>query len=146
MTQETVLTDLAVAFPGLHIDLKYAGSDNITGSAIYSESRALLHPAAVVSLGRSIELARQAGFSLLILDAYRPQQAQWHLWEACADASYVMPPEQGSTHSRGIAVDVTLLDADLKPLDMGTAFDAMEDLSHTFHPAVPPQALRNRGI
>lgn len=144
MAQDIMFTDLAKAFPTLAFDLKYATADNIVGYAIYSEARALLHPLAAQALQKSIDIARLAGFRLLVLDAYRPQQAQWHLWEACPDADYVVPPTQGSNHSRGVAIDLTLLDEAGNALDMGTAFDAMEDRSHPFHPDVPQQAQRNR--
>lgn len=76
MAQDIVLTDLAAAFPALAFDLKYATADNIAGYAIYTEARALLHPVAASALQKSIEIARLAGFTLLILDARRPQQAQ----------------------------------------------------------------------
>ncbi|MRT25552.1 D-alanyl-D-alanine dipeptidase [Enterobacteriaceae bacterium RIT697] len=144
MTQDVELIDLAVTFPALRFDLKYATAYNIAGYAIYQEAKALLHPAAADALAKSIEIARLAGFSLLVLDAYRPQQAQWHLWDACPDKDYVVPPAQGSNHSRGVAIDLTLLDAQGQPLDMGTAFDAMEVESHPYHPNVPAEAQRNR--
>eukprot|EP00102_Acyrthosiphon_pisum_P017538 XP_008188976.1 PREDICTED: D-alanyl-D-alanine dipeptidase-like [Acyrthosiphon pisum] len=110
MTQDILLTDLAAGFPTLAFDLKYATTDNITGYAIYHEARALLHPEAARALQKSVEVARLAGFTLLIFDAYRPQQAQWHLWDACPDADYVVPPATGSNHSRGVAIDLTLVD------------------------------------
>ncbi len=50
MSDNVTLTDLAEAFPGLPIELKYAGADNLTGRAIYRESRCLLHPDAVQGL------------------------------------------------------------------------------------------------
>lgn len=56
----------------------------------------------------------------------------------------MVPPAQGSNHSRGVAIDLTLLDAQGQPLDMGTAFDAMEVESHPYHPNVPAEAQRNR--
>jgi len=144
MNPQITLTDLAATFPTLAFDLKYATADNITGYALYAEARALLHPDAASALVKSIEIARLAGFTLLIFDAWRPPQAQWLLWEACPDPAYVVPPEQGSNHSRGVAIDLTLLDETGRALEMGTAFDAMEVLSHPFHPDVPQQAQRNR--
>lgn len=144
MMQETELVDIAVAFPALTIDLKYATADNITGQPIYSVARCLLHPDAVVALEKSIAIASVAGFTLLVLDAYRPQKAQELLWHACPDQNYVVPLSQGSNHSRGTAIDVTLIDADGHILDMGTGFDEMQALSHPYHPDVPLAAQRNR--
>ena len=45
MSDTTELVDLAVIFPDLEIELKYACADNITGKAIYQQARCLLHKA-----------------------------------------------------------------------------------------------------
>ena len=142
--QDVELIDLAATLPGLMFDLKYATADNISGYAIYRDAQALLHPDAAAALRRSSDIARLAGFRLLVLDAYRPQQAQWHLWDACPDADYVVPPARGSNHSRGVAIDVTLVDEAGNILEMGTGFDDMSAESHPFHPNVPQQAQRHR--
>ena len=42
MSDTTELVDLAVIFPDLEIELKYACADNITGKAIYQQARCLL--------------------------------------------------------------------------------------------------------
>lgn len=144
MSQEMKLVDIAESFPQLHIDLKYASADNITGQPIYSVARCLLHPDAAAALGKCIEIAALAGFRLRVLDAYRPQQAQQLLWLACPNQDYVVPLDQGSNHSRGTAIDVTLMDAHGQVLDMGTGFDEMDALSHAYHPSIPPAVQRNR--
>ncbi|MGJ0481071.1 D-alanyl-D-alanine dipeptidase [Pantoea agglomerans] len=138
------LTDIAEAFPQLAIDLKYATADNLTGQPIYRDARCLLHIDAARALKKSIEIARVAGYKLLILDAYRPPAAQAILWNACPNQDYVAPLTRGSNHSRGTAVDVTLMDEHGEILDMGTGFDEMSEHSHPYHPAVPVQAQRNR--
>jgi D-alanyl-D-alanine dipeptidase len=43
---------------------------------------------------------------------------------------YLADPARGSIHSYGMALDITLLDADGRELDMGTGFDDMTELSH----------------
>lgn len=144
MIQDTQLIDVAKKFPQLHIDMKYATADNITGQPIYSSSQCLLHADAIGALEKSIEIAHLAGFSILVLDAYRPQKAQELLWHACPHPDYVVPLSQGSNHSRGTAIDVTLIDASGQILDMGTGFDEMNALSHSYHPALNPSFQRNR--
>ena len=54
MSETPELVDLSVIFPSLHIDLKYATTDNITGAPIYREARCLLHSDAVAGLAKSI--------------------------------------------------------------------------------------------
>lgn len=144
MSELPELVDLSVIFPSLHIDLKYATADNITGAPIYREARCLLHTEAVTALAKSISIAQLAGLSLVVYDAYRPQQAQAILWNACPDPQYVVNVAIGSNHSRGTAIDVTLMDDRGHLLDMGAGFDEMHDRSHAWHPSVPPVAQRNR--
>lgn len=144
MTQEIELVDVFSSISQVEVDMKYATPDNITGQIIYSENRCLLHPDAASALTRCVEIAALANFTLLIYDAYRPKQAQEYLWLACPDPKYVMEVPLGSNHSRGTAVDVTLIDADGRVLDMGTGFDEMHECSHPYHPDVLPAAQRNR--
>ncbi|UMB86364.1 D-alanyl-D-alanine dipeptidase [Citrobacter portucalensis] len=144
MSELPELVDLSVIFPSLHIDLKYATADNITGAPIYREARCLLHTEAVTALAKSISIAQLAGLELVVYDAYRPQQAQAILWNACPDPQYVVDVAIGSNHSRGTAIDVTLMDDRGHLLDMGAGFDEMHDRSHAWHPSVPPAAQRNR--
>lgn len=144
MSELPELVDLSVIFPSLHIDLKYATADNITGAPIYREARCLLHTGAVTALAKSISIAQLAGLQLVVYDAYRPQQAQAILWNACPDPQYVVDVAIGSNHSRGTAIDVTLMDDRGHLLDMGAGFDEMHDRSHAWHPSVPPAAQRNR--
>lgn len=144
MSELPELVDLLVIFPSLHIDLKYATADNITGAPIYREARCLLHTEAVTALAKSISIAQLAGLQLVVYDAYRPQQAQAILWNACPDPQYVVDVAIGSNHSRGTAIDVTLMDDRGHLLDMGAGFDEMHDRSHAWHPSVSPAAQRNR--
>lgn len=141
---EISLTDIATSLPGVRIDMKYATADNITGQPIYRENRCLLHPDAAAALARSVHIAALAGFTLLIYDAYRPQKAQQNLWLACPDPDYVIPVNQGSHHSRGTAVDVTLIDGQGQIVEMGSGFDEMHPRSHPWHDSVPAQAIRHR--
>lgn len=118
MPEECQLVDVAKTFPSLHIDLKYATADNITGRPIYQEARCLLHTDAVTALAKAISIATLAGLKLVVYDAYRPQQAQAQLWDACPDPEYVVDVATGSNHSRGTAIDVTLMDEHNTVLDM----------------------------
>ncbi len=144
MSDTTELVDLAVIFPDLEIELKYACADNITGKAIYQQARCLLHKDAITALAKSISIAQLSGLQLVIYDAYRPQQAQAMLWQACPDPQYVVDVTVGSNHSRGTAIDLTLRDEHGNIPDMGAGFDEMHERSHAYHPSVPPAAQRNR--
>ena len=81
---------------------------------------------------------------LKIFDAFRPHEAQVLLWDAAPDKAYVADPAMGSNHTRGTAIDLTLINAAGDELDMGTGFDDMTAQSHHFSDTVSPQAQANR--
>jgi D-alanyl-D-alanine dipeptidase len=118
------------------IDLRYATPDNFVGRDLYSPlDCAWLHTDAAAAMERAVAYlaSRAPGHKLLILDALRPHSVQVELWDALAGTTlqmYLAPPERGSIHSFGMAVDVTILDASGRELDMGTGFDDMTELSH----------------
>src|SRR5690606_29759781 len=97
----------------VEIELVYAGSNNFICLPIYAaDAPCMLHPDAAACLMRAAVAARRAGLTLKIFDAYRPPAAQEVLWRICPNPAYVADPRHGSNHSRGVAVDVTLLDSD----------------------------------
>ena len=141
------MTLVALAPPDfdLDIDLAYATTDNVTGKQIYARAEAQLHPDAAAALRRSAALAAPLGYRLRIFDAFRPVEAQWRLWEAFPDPEFVADPREGSCHSRGIAVDMTLIDAhNGAALDMGTPFDDFTARSHHGRDDLPIEVQRNR--
>ena len=77
------------------------------------------------------------GYTILVLDALRPQRVQEAIWADIAGTpaqAYFADPVHGSIHSFGMAVDVTLLDPQGRECDMGAGFDEMSLRSHpTLH-------------
>lgn len=126
------------------IALAYASPRNLTGKPVYRQARCYLHPEAEARLIRAVGLARPLGLRLKLFDAFRPSEAQWLLWNACPNPDFLADPRRGSPHSRGVAVDLTLIDAAGAELEMGTPFDAFTPLSHHANTDVPLAAQRNR--
>jgi D-alanyl-D-alanine dipeptidase len=126
------------------IELIYASENNFTGQVIYERPLCFLHPQAEAGLRKAIAAARACGFQLKILDAFRPQEAQEALWAVAPNPDYVADPKKGSHHTRGVAVDITLIGADGQVLDMGTPVDTMSTASHHFHAAHPAAIQVNR--
>jgi D-alanyl-D-alanine dipeptidase len=128
------------------IELAYATPRNITGAPIYRHARCYLHEAAAGHLARAVSLAAALGLRFKIFDAYRPTEAQWRLWNARPDPEFLADPRSGSPHSRGVAVDLTLIDETGGELDMGTGFDVFTPRSHHANPEVSATAQRNRAL
>ena len=131
----------------VRVDLRYATPGNFVGADMYSpHDCAWLHRDAAEALRKAtgILAARRGDLSLLVLDALRPQRVQERMWAALEGTPltrYLADPVRGSIHSFGMAVDITLVDATGRELDMGTQFD---DLSERSHPALE-EALLARG-
>jgi len=142
-------TLVALAPPDFDLDiaLAYATDDNVTGARIYARAEAQLHPAAAAALRRAVDLAAPLGLRIRIFDAFRPVEAQWRLWEVFPNPEFVADPRTGSCHSRGVAVDMTLIDAASgAALDMGTPFDDFTALSHHGRRDLAPEVQRNRAL
>ncbi|GAB6052519.1 D-alanyl-D-alanine dipeptidase [Magnetospira thiophila] len=135
ITPETHAVDLEIA---------YATRDNFTGQPVYARAACYLHPEAEALLRRTVELAAVQGWRLKIFDAFRPAEAQWKLWHHTPDPEFLADPRRGSPHSRGAAVDLTLLDKAGRELDMGTPFDAFTPLSHHGNRDISTAAQHNR--
>ena len=128
----------------VELDIAYATSRNFTGAPIYRRAVALLNPDAAAALQRAIALAKGQGLRLRIFDAFRPAEAQWKMWNHTPNPEFLADPRRGSPHSRGAAVDLTLIAAKGAELDMGTSFDAFQKESHHASTGVSAAAQRNR--
>ena len=126
------------------VDLAYATPRNFTGKPIYVRPLCYLHPDALLRLENAIGLARALQLRLKIFDAFRPSEAQWVLWNHTPDPNFLADPRRGSPHSRGVAIDLTLVAGNGEELDMGTGFDEFSPRSHHASTAIPPEAQRNR--
>ncbi len=130
---------------GVELDIAYATERNFTGKPVYARSACFLHPEAAIALEKAIQGAEKLGYRLKIFDAYRPSEAQYILWEHTPDPEFLAPPDRGSPHSRGVAIDLTLVDATTgQELDMGTPFDSFEPDSHLYSLNISAAAYRNR--
>ncbi len=121
---------------GVRHDLRYVGRDNFAGRSLYGRlDCAWLRVEAAAGLEAAAGWLRGQGapWQLLVLDALRPQRVQEAIWVDVAGTpaqEYFANPERGSIHSFGMAVDVTLVDADGREADMGSGFDEMSERSH----------------
>jgi D-alanyl-D-alanine dipeptidase len=137
------LTDLDDTFV---IDLRYATEDNFTVQKIYSQSRCfLVRGTAEKLIAANRELA-EMGYRLKIWDAYRPPSAQRALWEVFPDPAFVANPENGSIHTRGAAVDVTLVDEEGNELPMPTGFDDFSEKAAISYDGCTEEQARNRDL
>jgi D-alanyl-D-alanine dipeptidase len=148
------VVDVRTIDPSIRVDLMYLGSDNFLGrpaAGYHANVCYLTEPAARALAAANARLAARK-LALLVRDCYRPQRAvdDFVRWvddtddvatrdayypgltkRALIEQGYIAP---ASGHSRGGAVDVTIVDATTDaPLDMGSAIDFFGARSHTAH-------------
>ncbi len=135
------LVDIQKADPDIRVELKYSTTDNFIGRDVYGDlTRAYLQPEMAKRLAKASALLKKEkpGYRLLVYDAARPNSAQYDLWNALdhlkiparSKTQYVADPKIGSNHNFGCAVDLTVVDENGKPLDMGTKFDFFGPLAY----------------
>lgn len=130
--------------PDIVVDLKYAAEDNFTGQVIYEFTEAYLRYGTVKKLMAVQEALKSQGLGLKIWDGFRPVSAQEKLWQVCPDPTYVSPPGTGTqSHCRGIAVDITLVDATGAELVMPTGFDDFSALADRDYADCTAEAANN---
>ena len=156
---------LADFVPGIVQEIRYYSTYNFIGDRIdgYEEPVALLTKEAARALKAVAGELNAQGYRLKVFDAYRPACAvrSFVLW-GIEDLDLRMKPyfypdlekqelfKKGyiakmSSHSRGSAVDLTLLDMRSgKELDMGSPFDLFSELSHPDSPGVTEEQYENR--
>ena len=156
---------LADYVPQIVQEIRYYSTYNFIGERIdgYEEPCALLTIEAARALKAvSSELVVQ-GYRLKVFDAYRPACAvrQFVLW-GIEDQDIRMKPwfypelekqalfsegyiARQSSHSRGSAIDLTLLDMRTgKELDMGSPFDLFSRVSHPDYRGITDEQYENR--
>jgi D-alanyl-D-alanine dipeptidase len=141
------MVDVAVAAPRIVVELRYATDRNLTRTAIYPQgARCYVRQSVADRLNQAQDwLERKApkGTRLKIWDGWRPGWAQERLWNVFPDREYVAHPRNGSLHTWGVAVDVTLVDAGGNDLRMPTDFDVLTLAARTRYSGTDKEIHRN---
>jgi D-alanyl-D-alanine dipeptidase len=131
------LVELTTLDPAIHLDIRYATSNDFLGTSVYTQARAFMQRPAAEALVRALHKLKPFGYGLLIHDAYRPWYVTKIFWDATLPEGkiFVADPLQGSRHNRGCAVDLTLYDlATGKPIEMPGTYDEMSPRSFPDYP------------
>lgn len=133
--------------PRIQLDLRYATENNFLGFAIYPQAVCYLHEDAAEALCLVQEDVESLGYSLKIFDGYRPLHAQQTMWDLIQDERYVSNPAVNKgRHTRGTAVDLTLVDASGKELEMPSDFDDFTEKAHSDYAETSDEAKKNRAL
>lgn len=131
--QNQGLVDIQEIDENILVDLKYSSNDNFFKEDVYGLlEKAYLQkqPAQALKEANLSLKTAHPNLRLLVYDAARPQKIQTILWNKLDSIppkkrkDFVADPNEGSIHSYGCAIDLTIFDLESnKTLDMGTKYD-----------------------
>lgn len=131
------LVELRALDPTIHLEIRYATTNNFLGTRLYEQARAFLQRPAAEALVRANRALKSLGYGLLVHDAYRPWYVTKIFWDATPDDKkwLVANPAHGSVHNRGAAVDLTLYDVRTgRAVEMPSTYDESTDRAFAFYP------------
>lgn len=130
------LVDVQALDPSIKVQLMYSTMDNFMKADVYGDlTKAYAQPEVAKMLVKAQANLKKAhpDYSLIIYDAARPyrvQQKMWTIVKGTSQQDYVAEPDAiGSIHNYGSAIDLSVVDKNGKPLDMGTKFDFLGALA-----------------
>lgn len=144
MPEKLGLVDIKLIVPNILVELKYATDDNFTGKVVYDFKTCFLIKEAALNLSNIQAELENNGLGLKVWDGYRPSVAQWKFWELVPDERYVGDPRKGGVHTRGTAVDLTLVTKDGEELEMPSKYDDFSEKSHKNYMLASKIAIKNR--
>ena len=155
--------------PGIKVQLRYSTVSNFTSEVVsgYENGKCWITRKAAEALGKAQKELQSMGLSLLVFDAFRPQQAvdsfiEWAKepktlrneklqYFPNIEKSELFPKgyiADKSGHTRGSTVDLTICAIDQKgnpvSLDMGTPFDFFGEEAGTAFTGITAQQSANR--
>ena len=128
-------------------EIRYATRYNFTGTQLYPFPAAYVHRELIPLLESVQKELAGKGLGLKIYDGYRPLSVQQKMWDLIHDERFVSNPavNQGR-HTRGTAVDVTLIDKQGNPLPMPSNFDEFSPRSAVDYTGGTEEQRRNRDL
>lgn len=146
IAEETSLINIKSIIANILIDLRYATPDNFTGQTMYEFQECFLQKEVALQLAEVQKELESMGLGLKIWDGFRPMAVQWKFWELLPDERYVSDPRKGGRHTRGTAVDVTLVNQKGEELGMPSGFDDFSEKAHRDFQGASESAIWNRAV
>ena len=143
------LVELTALDSTIHLEVRYATTNNFLGTRFYPQARAFLQRPAAEAFVRAHHFLRSMGYGILVHDSYRPWYVTRMFWDAVpADKKlFVADPSEGSRHNRGAAADITLYElATGKPVDMPSTYDETSDRAFASYPGGTSLERWNRAL
>jgi D-alanyl-D-alanine dipeptidase len=129
-------------------EIRYATPNNFMNQPVYECDECLMRAPVAAALIKANAEFMSKGYRIKLFDCYRPLDAQKVLWKINPNPRYVANPygKTGSSHNRGLALDLTLVDLNGDELEMGTDYDYFGVEAHQAYANFPDPVLANRSL
>jgi D-alanyl-D-alanine dipeptidase len=128
-------------------EIRYATRINFTGEKLYPFPAAYVRRELIPCLEAVQRELASKGLALKIYDGYRPLPVQQKIWDLIRDERFVSNPAVNrGRHTRGTAVDVTLVDRHGRPLPMPSDFDEFSPKAAVGYSGGTKEERRNRDL
>ncbi len=138
------MVDLTLVDPLFNLDIRYATRENLLGTQIYSEGRALLQRPVAEAVFSIQQQIRRLGYELVVYDTYQPWYISHAVWQSVPDNMkyFFNDPQQSICQNNGTALSVGLFELSSgTALPMPTDYDEMTAHSYADSP-LPDESLR----
>ncbi len=141
------LINLSNLNPSIILDIRYATSNNFLGFPVYPKPACYLHKEVAQALNQVQNELSLMQLGLKVFDGYRPLSVQQLMWDAIQDERYISNPAKNKgRHTRGTAVDLTLVDRNKHELEMATDFDNFTERAHSDYSNVSAVVAYNKEL
>lgn len=145
--QKNRLIEISDIDPSIPRDIRYATANNFLGFAAYSKPACYLRLEVALAVSQAQKELMAQGLSLKLFDGYRPLSIQQLMWDRIQDERYVSNPAKNKgRHTRGTAIDLTIVDLHGNELEMPTEFDDFSEKAHSDALDITAIAKKNREL
>lgn len=131
--------------PNILLDIVYATKSNFMNEVLYTQPLCFLHQNTKIALLNVADDLQKMGLGIKVFDGYRPLSVQQRMWDKIQDERFVANPyKMKGRHTRGTAVDLTLIDKKGNELQMPTPLDSFEDRAASDYADLPANIIQNR--
>ncbi|MGE3728799.1 MAG: M15 family metallopeptidase [Candidatus Sericytochromatia bacterium] len=138
------LVELQQAVPGIEVELRFATEKQFLKKAVYPFRKAWVQPALAERLRKAQAYLLPRGYRLKVWDAYRPMEFQELFWQHVKNENFISHPRKGGRHTRGTAIDLTLIDKTGQEIPMPTLYTEFSEKAFRDYAKLPSLLKANR--
>src|SRR6185312_12007803 len=82
--RQSDLVEITQLDPTIHLDVRYATTNNFTHRPVYAQARAFLQRPAAEALVRAHQSLKAKGYGIVVFDGYRPWSVTKLFWDSAS--------------------------------------------------------------